>query len=104
LLNVGHVRQRAPGSHVWQDDVYSLAVSLSEPFWTIGQNIAVSAMKWTPQKAIARTLLVRCCQLGQLVAVAAKIRQGNYAVLLIMVPKDQQLRAHLCLNSLNAFS
>ena len=55
---------------------------------------AVSAMKWTPQKAIARHWSSRRRQGRELVAVAAEVRQGDDFVLLIVMAEDQQFPAH----------
>ena len=56
---------------------------------------AVSAMKWTPQKAIARQSPLSAAMLAELIAVAAQVGQGDHFVLLIVVAQDQQPRAHL---------
>ena len=47
-------------------------------------------------------LLVAGGQLGQLVAVAAEVRQGDHFVLLIVVAEDQQPRAHFRPHPLDA--
>ena len=59
-------------------------------------------MKWTPQKAIARHSLVRGGQLGELVAVAAQVGQGDHLVLLVVMAEDQQPLAHRGLDRVNA--
>ena len=54
---------------------------------------AVSAMKWTPQKAIAPAIAALGRHLAEVVAVAAQVGERDHFVLLIVMPQDQQLAA-----------
>ena len=62
---------------------------------------AVSAMKWTPQKTIARQSRLSAAILAELVAVARQVGQGDHLVLLIVVPQNQQPRPQLVAHRLN---
>ena len=59
-------------------------------------------MKWTPQKAMARHSFVLGGHVGQLVAVAAEVGQGDHGVLLVVMAENQQPRAHLAPHPLDA--
>ncbi len=67
--------------------------------WTCSGRLArmsaVSAMKCTPQKAIARHSSSAAARAAELIAVAAEVGQGDHLVLLVMMPQDQEPPAHV---------
>ena len=62
---------------------------------------AVSAMKCTPQNAIARQSLLVGRQFAEPIAVARQIGERDHFVLLIVMAQDQQPRAQLVADRLN---
>ena len=102
LLDVGHVGQRAAGGHVGQNNRHALAASLGQPLGAIGQDIGRFGHEVDAAKGDRPALLVGRRQLGQLIAVAAKIGQADHLVLLIVVPQDQQPGTHLAAHAPNA--
>ena len=84
-----------PAAMVGQDHRHALAVAAGQPLRPIGQDVGRLGHEMDAAKGDRPALLVRRGQLGQLVAVAAEVRQGDHLVLLIVMAEDQQPRAHL---------
>ena len=102
LPDVGHVGQRAAGGQVGQNHRHPPPAALGKPLGPIGQDVGRFGHEVDAAEGDGPALFVFGRQIGQLVAVAAQIGQGDHVVLLIMVAEDQQPRAHFTPHPLDA--
>ena len=94
LFAIGHVGQGAAGGHVGEHYGDALAAAFGQAFRPVGEDVGRFGHEVDAAEGDGPALPVGRGQLGQLVAIAAKVGQGDHFVLLIVVAEDQQPRPH----------
>ena len=102
LLDGGHIGQRAAGGLIGQDHCHPPPVAAGDLLGPVGQDVGGLGHEMDAAKGDRPALLVLGGQLGQLVTVAAEVRQSDDLVLLVVVAQDQEPRAHLRPHPLDA--
>ena len=83
--------------------LHPLAAAGCEPFRPVGEDIGRLGHEMHAAKRDRPALVVRGGQRGELIAVAAQIAHRDDFILLIMMPENQEPRAHFLPDFLNPF-
>jgi hypothetical protein len=86
LLDPGHISHRTAGRHIGQYNGYALAISFRQLFGTICQDVGRFGHEVNAAKGDIPAIAARSRHLAKLIAIPAQVAQGNYFVLLVVMP------------------